>query len=102
LNIEQMRLLCRDENIQMTDHVFKRCRERKIKLDDIKRCIMYGDIIEDYPNDFPYPSALVLECKVGKPLHVVAGVGNNLLWIITAYEPSPDKWESDFKTRKEQ
>ena len=101
MNIEQMRMLCKDETIQMTGHVFKRCRERNIKLDDIKRCIMYGEIIEDYPNDFPYPSALVLECKVGRPLHVVAGLGNNLLWIITAYEPTADRWENDFKTRKE-
>jgi hypothetical protein len=62
---------------------------------------MFGNIIEDYPDDYPFPSALVLECKIGKPIHVVAGIGENYLWIITAYYPSLDKWENDFKTRKE-
>ena len=31
---------------------------------------------------------------------VVCGSGNKKLWVITAYFPSTDKWESDFKTRK--
>lgn len=101
MNIEEMRILCTDETIQMTEHVHKRCRERNITLDIIKNCIMFGNIIEDYPDDYPFPSALVLECKIGKPIHVVAGIGENYLWIITAYYPSLDKWENDFKTRKE-
>lgn len=66
MEIEQLRFLCKDETIQMTDHVYKKSRQRNIKFDDIKRCIMYGQIIEDYPNDFPFPSALILECSVGK------------------------------------
>ena len=55
MEIEQLRFLCKDETIQMTDHVYKKSRQRNIKFDDIKRCIMYGQIIEDYPNDFPFP-----------------------------------------------
>ena len=102
MDIEQLRLLCKDETIQMTGHIYKRCRERNIRFDDIKRCIMYGEIIEDYPNDFPFPSALILECIYGKPIHVVAGIGDKLLWIITAYYPDSKKWENDYKTRKEQ
>ena len=35
------------------------------------------------------------------PLHVVVGSNHEQLWIITAYYPSSDKWESDLKTRKE-
>lgn len=101
MEIEQLRFLCKDETIQMTDHVYKKSRQRNIKFDDIKRCIMYGQIIEDYPNVFPFPSALILECSVGKPIHVVAGVGDGLLWIITAYFPDEEKWENDYKTRKE-
>ena len=101
MEIEQLRFLCKDETIQMTDHVYKKSRQRNIKFDDIKRCIMYGQIIEDYPNDFPFPLALILECSVGKPIHVVAGVGDGLLWIITAYFPDEEKWENDYKTRKE-
>ncbi len=101
MNINKMRILCTDETIQMTAHVHKRCRERNITMDEIQRCILHGEIIEDYPNDYPFPSALVLECTIGKPIHVVAGLSDKYLWIITAYYPDLDKWENDFKTRKE-
>ena len=46
MNIEDLRKLCNDENIQMTAHVLKRCRERKITLDKIISCIMNREIIE--------------------------------------------------------
>jgi hypothetical protein len=33
-------------------------------------------------------------------MHVVAGVGDGKLWIITEYHPTLEKWENDYKTRK--
>ena len=36
----------------------------------------------------------------GKPLHVVVGMDDALVWLITAYYPSLDIWESDFMSRK--
>lgn len=101
MQIEEIRSLCQDETIVMTQHVSLRCRERGIRLEDMKKAIMLGEIIEDYPDDYPYPSGLILGCSVaGQILHVVCGVGGDLLWIITAYYPSMDKWEADFRTRK--
>lgn len=101
MTIQDLRKLCNDDTIQITAHVLKRCHERGITLDKIMICIMNGEIIEDYPSDFPFPSALVLEYKIGCPMHVVAGIGQNRLWIITAYYPDLKYWERDFKTRKE-
>ncbi len=101
MNICDLRKLCFDETIQITDHCYKKLVERGIRYEEIKTCIQNGEIIEDYPNDYPYPSALVLECKIGNPIHVVAGLSEEYLWIITAYHPDPDRWEADHKTRKE-
>ena len=80
----------------VTQHLADRMQERGIRYSQIKRTILEGEIIEDYPGDYPYPSCLVL----GDGLHVVAGMGDGRLWIVTAYKPSPDKWETDLKTRK--
>ena len=103
LKIEELRKLCNDETIQMTSHVIQRCRERRIKYEDIKYCIMNGEIIENYPNDYPFPSALVLGFLVNsKHLHIVVGLTDDSIWIITAYYPDLSKWKKDFKTRKEQ
>lgn len=101
MNINDFRLLCTDETMQMTEHTHRRCRERNIMLDEIKRCILQGEIIEEYPDDYPFPSALISENAYGKPLHIVAGLSDDRLWIITAYYPDSDKWENNYKTRKE-
>ena len=62
---------------------------------------MNGEIIESYPDDYPYPSALILGYDSNSnPLHIVAGIGDESLKIVTTYYPSLDKWESDYKTRK--
>jgi hypothetical protein len=63
---------------------------------------MNGEIIEQYPTDYPYPSCLILGLSVSNQhIHVVVGSNMETLWIITAYYPNPDKWENDNKTRKE-
>jgi hypothetical protein len=36
-----------------------------------------------------------------KYIHVVVGSNMETLWIVTAYYPDPNKWDTDNKTRKE-
>lgn len=91
-----MRGLCDEESIIVTQHCMKRMVERGIALSEVRRAIMIGEIIEEYPDDFPYPSALIFGCG----LHVVAGIGDGRLWLITAYVPDPAQWNGDLKTRK--
>ena len=94
--------LCSDlDNIEITQHTIIRFQERGIQLNDVLSAINNGEIIEDYPDDYPFPSCLILgPSSMRHSLHVVCGSGNKKLWVITAYFPSTDKWESDFKTRK--
>ena len=63
---------------------------------------MSGEIIEEYPEDYPYPSCLVFGYTLqNRTLHVVVGIGETKLWLITAYQPDPEQWSEDFKKRKE-
>lgn len=90
------------ENIEITMHAAKRLEQRNISILDVIQCINNGEIIEQYPNDYPYPSCLILGISINnKILHTVIGSDLSYIWIITAYYPDPNKWESDFKTRKE-
>lgn len=101
LTIDQLHNLCNDETIVMTQHVVHRCGERGINYEDIKRAILTGEIIEQYPDDYPHPSCLVLGVTVRESLiHIVCGFAADSLWIITAYYPDENKWETGFKTRK--
>lgn len=102
LDILELRKLCTPKNIHITLHAAKRLEQRGIFLKDVISCIMNGEIIEQYPDDYPYPSCLILGLNVDeKFLHVVIGFHSPDLFLITAYFPAFDKWESDFKTRKE-
>jgi len=76
--------------------------ERRITVEDVEAVLDAGEVIEQYPNDTPYPSRLVLGWRGSRPLHVVAAesIGENELIVITAYEPDPAQWEADCKRRK--
>ena len=79
----------------------ERLRERKISAHDVEEAICDGAIIEDYPDDPRGPSCLILGLAGGRPLHVVCGrLEEERILIITAYEPDPDEWGSDWQTRR--
>ena len=102
ISVNELRKLCNAGKFKWTAHIAIRLQERGINPSDIKNCIQTGEVIEQYPDDHPYPSCLVLGSSVAnKPLHVVIGFGNGYLWLISSYFPSLDKWKPDFKTRKE-
>ena len=76
--------------------------ERDISRNEVKRTLTNGELIEEYPDDYPFPSGLFFGLTNDMPLHVVAAIDNDTGWcyIITAYRPDSDNFESDFKTRK--
>ena len=102
--IEKIKSLAKSHKIQFTDHASKRMSERSIDiLDDVLPALQTGQIIEEYPDDFPYKSFLVLGTTLlNIPLHIVCAISENVLWIITVYFPDNNKWEDNFKKRKEQ
>lgn len=101
VDLSRLRELCAAEALILTEHSTHRMRERGIKTGDVLRCIQSGEIIEQYPEDHPVPSCLVLgQATNGKPLHVVCSIKAEMACIITAYWPNTIKWEDDFKTRK--
>jgi hypothetical protein len=80
----------------------KRFLQRGIAQADVLHALSQGEIIEQYPEDYPYPSCLVLGISLQRDfLHVVCGSNQQELWIITAYYPSPAIWNAGFRTRRE-
>jgi len=81
-------------------HAIQRMAQRGITVEDVRRVLDRGEVIEDYPDDFPYPSALVLGSIGRRAIHVVAATTPAERIVITVYEPDPARWEPDFKRRK--
>lgn len=88
---------------RVTEHATMQRLERNISIEDIRRVLLNGKIIEYNPKSKPYPSCLVLGwLKSGDPLHVKCSMGTKepRLRIVTVYEPSDEEWKPDYKTRK--
>ena len=52
-------------------HAIRRMFERKVNEADVKKVVQTGAVIENYPEDTPYPSQLMLGWCESRPLHVV-------------------------------
>jgi hypothetical protein len=88
--------------IVFKDHAILRMLERSITKNEVLETINHGEIIEEYKEDFPYPSCLMFKMINQKPLHIIVADNSNenQRIIVTVYIPDSTNFESDFKTRK--
>lgn len=98
--IEQIREKFNASEFRITRHCQRRCDSREISIEDIQNVINEGEVIETYPNDYPYPSCLILGYIANHmPLYVLCALGS-IVHIITVHWLDPEKW-LDPKTRRE-
>lgn len=90
------------KRIEWSAHALRRMLERGISRKSVKQTIIAGELIENYPDDTPFPSALFFEMCQKAPLHVIISYDNQnkMIFVITAYRPDKDHFEADFKTRR--
>lgn len=102
LEIEQFRQINKAENYVVTMHSRRRMNERGILLRDVMNAVEHGEIIEQYPEDYPFPSCLILGVTIAeKYLHAVVSLDEGHIYLITAYYPSEAEWKPDLRTRRE-
>lgn len=73
----------------------------EIREEEVSEAVVRGKIIEDYPDDDPYPSCLIYgRTSRNRPLHVVCAYSDedDMVIIITVYEPHSSRWV-DFERR---
>jgi hypothetical protein len=83
-------------------HAVQRMFQRGISPEDVRAVVATGEVIRHYPDDTPYPSRLILGWRSNRPLHVVVADNHEAqeTIIITVYQPDPDQWEEDFRSKK--
>ena len=100
MNIEIIKDRCQKGLLVISLHAEERMTKREITRKEVLEIIIRGEIIEEYPNDWPHPSCLVFGCTVnGRYLHAVVAVEPELLRLVTVYEPDPEIFP-DLKHRK--
>ena len=102
MDLVKLRKAVKIKNINWYKHSLERMMEREIYRENVTEVILKGEVIEDYSEDKPYPSALILGWINKKPLHVVVAwdAEKENCNIITAYYPDLKHFRNDYKTRK--
>ena len=74
---------------------------RMISTLEVRKVILEGEIIEDYPEDARGHSCLILGYgDADRAIHIVCTPKDEYLAIITAYVPNEGQWDDDFKSRR--
>ena len=94
-----------DKNILISSHGYDELAEDGLFITDILASIEKAVLVEDYPDAFKGASVLLLQKdKNGAPIHTVWGIPKGKLEpavLITAYIPSPLKWDKTFTRRND-
>ena len=79
--------------VRVTEHADEEARNDGVSIDQILNVVPGGEVIEQYPDDKPYPSCLIYSDSDG-PLHSVWAYNDLNSWavLITVYRPDPKRW----------
>jgi len=84
------------------NHAVLRMLERGITKSEVLHVIDEGEVIEQYPDDKPYPSSLMFGMAGNRPLHVVVACNEEeqVRIVVKVYSPDTSIFMGDFRTRK--
>ncbi len=75
--------------------------DRMITVREVRRTVLAGNVIEDYPEDIRGHSCLMSGLgDKSRPIHVVCAPKDDYVAVITAYLPERREWDREFKIRK--
>ena len=83
------------KRLRVTDHADEEANNDLISIKEALETISAGEIIEQYPDDKPYPSCLIFSrLESGDPIHTVWAFNRatNASVLITTYRPDPRRW----------
>ena len=92
-----------NNRIKITDHADEEAENDQLTFDEVYFSVLNGEVIEDYPDDKPYPSCLIYgQTFSGDPIHSVWAFNEQSKWavLITVYRPDPGQWIDWRKRRK--
>ena len=89
--------------LRLSKHAAKRMDLRGRNLADIKRVILTGEVIREYPDEEPYPEYLFwgYPAEPEDPCYVVVA-SNDETVIVTVHDYDPEIYEPDHRTRRKQ
>ena len=104
MKLEDLQTAVKLKNFKVTLHALQEKEADDILLSEIKESFQNAEVIENYPEDKPFPSCLVLGFDFkNEPIHSVWAYDeiSSMAVLITVYRPDSNKWV-EYKKRKNQ
>ena len=81
------------DRVRITEHADEEAHADRVSIEQVLNGVAGGEIIEQYPDDKPYPSCLIYSESDG-PVHSVWAYNEVNSWavLITVYRPDPQRW----------
>ncbi len=100
--LEFIKSCIKRRKIYWTYHVNMRLKERFIRRETILYSVSTYEIVEKHPEDKYLPSYLIYAEHENQIIHIqiATDLENDNIRIVTTYKPTLEKWENDFKTRR--
>ena len=92
----------KEKKIKITDHADEEVQDDDLTYDEVLHSVFNGKIIENYPDDKPFPSCLIFGKNFnGEPIHSVWAYNEDTQWaaLITVYKAESDKWINGYIRR---
>lgn len=88
-------------HFRLSKHATRQMASRGRTLEDVRRTVMGGEIIREYPEEQPYPEFLFLGYPgpPDKPCYVVVASNDETI-IVTVHNYDPEIYEADHRTRR--
>ena len=102
MSIDDIINAIKSSRIRITEHADEESESDGLTFDEIFFSVLSGEIIEQYPDDKPYPTCLIYgQTFSHDPVHSVWAFNKNSQWavLITVYRPDPDLW-MNFRKRR--
>ena len=100
LDLKALRKAVKGGQIEWKRHALERMIERVVSRTQVLEVLVKGDIIEEYDDDKPFPSTLILAFVGKRALHVVVALNLGTAFVITVYEPQSNLFGPEFRERK--
>lgn len=96
-----------EDRVFYSEHARREMRQEelgRIWEQEVDEAVINSEVIEEYPEDTPYPTALLLgRTSERRPIHLVCAYDEreDQVVIVTVYEPDPKRWDDTFRERLE-
>jgi|SRR3989344_3595447 len=101
MNLKLIRSKVRKQLYDLSSHAHQERQEEQITVEEIEEVLLNGSIIEKYLKDPRGESCLVAGKDGDRYLHVVCGLRNGRLLVVTVYKPKLPTWQ-DWRTREKE